>query len=100
MSGRPTSRSTRMTRTYHGIAYGARALRRRSARSSGSSHDLPGRPGDPSTGRRGTGDRDVHRWEACVMQSAETVLDVIGKRGVRSVPVDPLICPISLHDVL
>jgi len=30
-----------------------------------------------ATGRRGTGDRDVQRWEACVMQRAETVLDVI-----------------------
>ena len=30
-----------------------------------------------ATGRRGTGDREVQRWEACVMQSAETVLDVI-----------------------
>src|SRR4051795_2261933 len=90
MSGRPTSRSTRMTRTYHGIAYGARALRRRSARSSRRSHDLPGRPGEPVTGRRGTGDHDVHRWEACVMQSAETVLDVIGKRGARGLPVERL----------
>ena len=34
MSGRPTSRSRRATETYCGIAYGARALRRRSARSS------------------------------------------------------------------
>ena len=34
MSGRPVSRSIRTTRTYRGIAYGARALRRRSARSS------------------------------------------------------------------
>ena len=41
MSGRPVSRSTRTTRTYRGIAYGARALRRRSARSSRRSHDLP-----------------------------------------------------------
>src|SRR3954447_1461424 len=90
MSGRPTSRSTRMTRTYHGIAYGARALRRRSARSSRRSNDLPGRPGEPVTGRRGTGDHDVHRWEACVMQSAETVLDVIGKRGARGLPVERL----------
>src|SRR5260370_13798291 len=34
MSGRPTSRSTRTAKTYRGIAYGARALWRRSARSS------------------------------------------------------------------
>src|SRR3954451_4266177 len=60
----PTSRSTCMTRTYHGIAYGARALRRRSVRSSRRSNDLPGRPGEPVTGRRGIGDHDVQRWEA------------------------------------
>src|SRR5664279_313973 len=44
-----------------GIAYGARALRRHSARSSRRSHDLPGRTGRPSTGRRGTGDRTPTR---------------------------------------
>jgi hypothetical protein len=38
-----------------GIAYGARALWRQSARSSRRSHDLPGRAGKPSAGRRGTG---------------------------------------------
>ena len=47
MRGRPTPCSIRTTRTYRGIAYGARALRRRSARSSRRSHDLPGRPGKP-----------------------------------------------------
>ena len=30
-----------------------------------------------AAGRRGTGDREVQRWEACEMQSAETVLDVM-----------------------
>ena len=45
MSGRPVSRSTRTTRTYRGIAYGARALGRRSARSSRRSHDLPAEAG-------------------------------------------------------
>ena len=48
MSGRPNPCSIRTTRTYRGIAYGARALRRRSARSSQ-------RPGKPVTRRRGTG---------------------------------------------
>src|SRR5687767_6514500 len=81
---------SRTTKTYHGIAYGARALRRRSARSSRRSHDLPGRPGKPVTGRRGTGDREVQRWEVCVMQSAETVLDIIGKRGARGLPISRL----------
>src|SRR5215813_12920499 len=45
MSGRPTSRSIRMTGTYRGIACGARALWRRSARSSRRSHDLPSKAG-------------------------------------------------------
>jgi hypothetical protein len=44
-------------RDERGIAYGARALRRHSARSSRRSHDLPGRTVTPSTGPRGTGDR-------------------------------------------
>ena len=48
MSGRPNPCSIRTTETYRGIAYGARALWRRSARSS------PG-PGKPVTWRRGTG---------------------------------------------
>ena len=48
MSGRPNPCSIRTTRTYRGIAYGARALWRRSARSSQ-------RPGKPVTRRRGTG---------------------------------------------
>src|SRR3954451_3079773 len=43
-----------------------------------------------AAGRRGTGDHDVWRWEGCVMQSAETVLDVIGKRGARGLPVERL----------
>ena len=55
MRGRPTPCSIRTTRTYHGIAYGARVLGRRSARSSRRSHDLPGRPGKPD--RRAKGHR-------------------------------------------
>ena len=34
-----------------------------------------------ATGRRGTGDREVQRWEACGMQSAETELDIIRTHG-------------------
>src|SRR2546430_1089562 len=90
MSGRPTSCSTRMTKTYHGIAYRARAPWRRSAGSSRGSCDPPRGPGKPVTGRSGTGSHDVRRWEACVMQSAETVLDVIGKRGARGLPLQRL----------
>ena len=56
MSGRPTSCSIRTTTSYHGIAYGARALWRRSARSSRRSHDLPRRPGKPVHRAKG------HRW--------------------------------------
>jgi hypothetical protein len=48
MSGRPNPCSTRTTRTYRGIAYGARALWRRSARRSQG-------PGKPVTRRRGAG---------------------------------------------
>lgn len=48
MSGRPNPCSIRTTRTYRGIAYGARALWRRSAHSSQG-------PGKPVTRRRGTG---------------------------------------------
>ena len=43
-----------------------------------------------ATGRRGTGDREVQRWEACGMQSAETVLDVIRERGRRGLPLERL----------
>jgi hypothetical protein len=41
VSGRPASRSTRTAKTHRGIACGARALGRRSARSSRRSDDLP-----------------------------------------------------------
>jgi hypothetical protein len=33
---------------------------------------------------------DVQEREACVMQDAATVLDVIGKRGARGLPVERL----------
>src|SRR5438046_9422769 len=90
MSGRPTSYSTRMTKTYHGIAYGARALWRRSAGSSRGRYDPPGRPGKPATGRSGTGDHDVQRREVREMRSAATVLNVIRERGRRGVPLERL----------
>jgi hypothetical protein len=41
------------------MAYGARALRSRSAHSSRGSDDPPGRPGRPAAGRRGTGVSDA-----------------------------------------
>src|SRR5436853_6743538 len=45
----------RVLTTYHGIAYGARALRRRSRHSSRRRDDRPGRAGKPRTGRRAAG---------------------------------------------
>ena len=33
---------------------------------------------------------DVQRWEVRVMREAATVLDVIGKRGARGLPVERL----------
>jgi hypothetical protein len=50
---------TTCDRDDRGIACRARALWRQSARSSRRSHDLPGRAGKPSAGRRGTGDVDI-----------------------------------------
>src|SRR6476659_2740939 len=49
MSGRPTSCSIRTTMSYHGIAYGARALWRRSASSSRRSHVRSWGTGKPFT---------------------------------------------------
>jgi hypothetical protein len=60
MSGRPTSCSIRTAKTYHGIAYGARALWRRRCRSSRRSNDLPRRPGKPD--RRAKLRRLTRRW--------------------------------------
>jgi hypothetical protein len=84
MNGRPKSRSIRTTKTYRGIAYGARALGRRSARSSRGGHVPPGGSGKPATGQRGTGGPMFSCREVCVMQSAEAVLDIIRERGSAS----------------
>ncbi len=54
-----------------GIAYGARVLGRRSARSSRGSNDPPGRTGKPSAGPRGTGGWTPRSREVREMQSAE-----------------------------
>jgi hypothetical protein len=77
-------------RDERGIAYRARALWRRSARSSRRSDDLPGRTAAPSTGRRGTGDRTRNNRKVCEMQNAETVLGVLRERGRRGLPCDEL----------
>src|SRR2546429_7828404 len=48
----------------------------------------PGRTGRPSTGRRGPGDRIFEGRKVCVMQNAETVLDVLRDRGRRGLPLN------------
>src|SRR5712692_10764900 len=48
----------RVTTTYHGIAYRARAPGRRSRHSSRRRNDRPGGTGKPCTGRRAAGDAD------------------------------------------
>jgi hypothetical protein len=73
-------------RDERGIAYGARALWRQSARSSRRRYDLPGGTGRPSTGRRGTGDRTPRSQEVCEMQNAEVVLGVLRERGRNGLP--------------
>jgi len=82
-------------RTYdrdeRGIAYGARALWRRSAHSSRAIHAAPGGTGEPSTGRRGTGDRISEGREVCVMQIAEPVFDVQPRAIVGSSLESPVI---------
>ena len=50
--------------------------------------DPPRRTGKPSTGRRGTGDGTSTSREVCVMQNAETVLDVLRERGRRGLPIE------------
>lgn len=73
----PTSCSTRPTSTERGIAYGARALGRRSPHSSRRSHDRPGSPDlrshDGNRGRDVTGqDPCDHRCLAPGMVSVDT----------------------------
>src|SRR6266498_5029379 len=58
--------------------------------SSRRSYDLPRRAGKPSTGRSRPGDRISQTREVCVMQNAETVLDVLRERGRRGLPCDEL----------
>ena len=69
-----------------GIAYGARALGRRSSHSSRRGHDLPRRTVTPSTGRRGTGDGTRYagryaklRYQSCLDESVEPVQVDIGQ---------------------
>src|SRR5215211_4603551 len=80
----------RTTETYHGMAYGGRPPRPRSAHSSRGGHVPPRRPGKLVTGQRGTGDLILSRSEVCVMQNAETVLSILRTRGKRGVPLKNL----------
>src|ERR1035441_5110167 len=59
-------------------------------RSSRRSDDLPRRTGRPSAGRRALGDRIFEGREVCVMQNAETVLNVLRERGRRGLPCTEL----------
>src|SRR5262245_10417792 len=70
MSAEPTSLSRRSLVTEHGMAYGARALRSRSANSSRGSDASPGSAGKPRTGRSGAGGRMSGICEGRVMRNA------------------------------
>ena len=67
-----------------GMAYGARALWSRSARSSRGSRVPPGRPGEPVTGRRGTGvrGRGRRRWARCHRPQLSRCLLSTGRRRI------------------
>src|SRR5919199_4033066 len=80
----------RTTGTYHGIAYRARAPRRRRASSSRGSNAPPGSPGKPGAGRSGSGDLDNSDEKVCEMQNADTVLGVLRERGRRGLPLHRL----------
>jgi hypothetical protein len=74
----------RFSVTEQGMAYGARALRLRSPNSSRGRNAPPGRTGEPSTGRSGTGDSIRSNPEVREMRTAETVLSIIRDRGQRA----------------
>jgi len=71
MSGAPTSFSRRSSVAEHGMAYGARALGSRSAKSTRGSHAPPGGTGEPCTGGSGTGGWMTGSCEVRVMRIAE-----------------------------
>src|ERR1700757_4208705 len=80
----------RATGTNVGSPTGRESYWRRRPRSSRRSHARPRRTGKPSTGQRGPGDWTFECREVCVMQNAETVLDVLRERGRRGLPLDEL----------
>src|SRR5712692_9572273 len=63
------------------MAYGVRALRLRSPNSSRGRNAPPGRTGEPSAGRSGTGDSIHSNREVREMRTAETVLSIMRERG-------------------
>src|ERR1700757_259798 len=80
----------RATGTNVGSPTGRESYWRRRPRSSRRSHARPRRTGKPSTGQRGPGDWTFECREVCVMQNAETVMDVLRERGRRGLPLDQL----------
>jgi len=70
-SGTPPSGSTRASVTEHGMAYGARALGARSAKSTRGGNGPPWRTGEPCTGGSGTGGWMTRSCEVRVMRIAE-----------------------------
>src|SRR5262245_42154088 len=81
MNGGPTSRSTRSLVTEQGMAYGARALKLRSPNSSRGRNAPPGRTGEPSAGRSGTGASIPRNLEVRERRIADTVLSSRQDRG-------------------
>src|SRR5262245_7132885 len=76
MSGTPTSRSTRSAPTERGIAYRTRVPRRRSLRSSR-------RAGEPSTGRRETGDLTTKTSRYARCETPRRFWESFGKNVTR-----------------
>jgi len=82
----------RMTATYHGIAYGVRALGRRSVHSSRRAGKPPTSSGWPRP-RRGEGTQATTRLgdrEVREMREAATVLGIIHARGRRGLPLEDI----------
>src|SRR5919197_5271550 len=76
--GPPTSRSKRLAQGEFGMAYGARALRPRSVRSSRRGRDRPGSPGKPEHRAKGHRCQQIDRNGGVrEMRKAVTVLEII-----------------------
>jgi hypothetical protein len=66
----------RLIVTEHGISYGGRPLGKRSAHSNREGYVSPGRMGEPSTGRRGTGGQTSRSHAVREMRRARMALNV------------------------